>query len=104
MVYLEKQVQQFALVRGNISEALGPAKAASFVSEALFVISVGSNDILDFASNKSGLSLSNEQYLAFLQLNYDFKIRVLNYIHTYKFDSLFNCFEYRCTHELCFYY
>lgn len=77
MVFLGKQVQQFALVRGNITEILGPAKAASFVSKALFLISVGSNDLFDYARYESGVfHLGKEENLAVLQLNYYSHIRV----------------------------
>lgn len=87
VVYLGKQVEQFALVRCNISEILGPAKAASFVSKALFIFSVGSNDLFDFASNDSDIHLGNEQYLRLLQLNYGFYIRVCK-LHIKKFKNI----------------
>lgn len=95
MVFLEKQVEQFELVRGNITEILGPAKAANFVSKALFLISVGSNDLFDYAHNDTDASvrLSKEEYLSVLQINYYFHIRVymtlcsITYIPlNYKFD------------------
>ncbi|XP_057422332.1 GDSL esterase/lipase At5g55050-like [Lotus japonicus] len=88
VVYLGKQVEQFALVRCNISEILGPAKAASFVSKALFIFSVGSNDLFDFASNDSDIHLGKEQYLRLLQLNYGFYIRKLYDLGARKFGIL----------------
>ncbi|XP_061359904.1 GDSL esterase/lipase At5g55050-like [Gastrolobium bilobum] len=88
VVYLEKQVQQFALVRGNIREILGPAKAACFVSKALFLISVGSNDLFDFAGNDSGIHMGQEEYLAIIQLNYYSHIVKLYELGARKFGIL----------------
>lgn len=76
VVYLEKQVQQFALVRGNITQILGPAKAANLVSKAVFLVSTGSNDLFDFASNDTDIHFGVEEYIAILQLNYFSHIRV----------------------------
>lgn len=76
MVFLAKQVEQFESVRGSITEILGPVKAASFVSKAIFLISIGSNDLFDFASNDSDIHLGNEEYMAHLRLNYFVQIRV----------------------------
>ncbi|KAJ9146901.1 hypothetical protein P3X46_029116 [Hevea brasiliensis] len=47
VVPLRKQIQQLALVRGNISELKGPEEAAKIISNSLDIFSVGSNDILD---------------------------------------------------------
>lgn len=77
VIYLEKQVQQFELVSGNITEILGPANASTFLSKALFLISVGTNDIFDYERNESGVfHLGKEENLAVLQLNYYSYIRV----------------------------
>ncbi|KAJ1376878.1 SGNH hydrolase superfamily [Sesbania bispinosa] len=89
VVCLEKQVQQFALVRGNITEILGLAKAASFVAKALFLISVGSNDLIDYENNDSGVfHLGKEEHLAVLQLNYYSHIMKLYELGARKFGIL----------------
>ncbi|KAK3018051.1 hypothetical protein RJ639_005176 [Escallonia herrerae] len=47
VVSLEKQIQQFATVCGNITEVLGPAEADHLISNSIYIISVGSNDIIE---------------------------------------------------------
>lgn len=80
MVFFERQVEQFASVRESISEILGPAKAAEFVSKALFLISVGSNDLFDYARNDSGaIHLGAPEYLSLVQFTYDSQLRVRNF-------------------------
>ncbi|XP_004509506.2 GDSL esterase/lipase At5g55050-like [Cicer arietinum] len=89
VIYLEKQVQQFELVSGNITEILGPANASTFLSKALFLISVGTNDIFDYERNESGVfHLGKEENLAVLQLNYYSYIRKLYDLGARKFGIL----------------
>ncbi|CAK8561897.1 unnamed protein product [Lathyrus sativus] len=89
VIFLEKQVQQFALVSRNITKILGPAKATSFVSKALFLISIGSSDIFDYERNESGVfHLGKEENLALLQLNYYTCIRKLYELGARKFGIL----------------
>lgn len=76
VVFLEKQVQQFAVARESINKLLGESKASKFVSKAVFLISTGSNDLFDFASNKSDIHVGVEEYFSILQLNYFSQIRV----------------------------
>jgi hypothetical protein len=76
VVFLEKQVEQFAQVRGNITQILGASKAAKFVSKAVFLISTGSNDLFDFGKNDSNIHFSVEEYFSILQLNYFSHLRV----------------------------
>ncbi|TXG59875.1 hypothetical protein EZV62_014448 [Acer yangbiense] len=45
---LGKQIQQFVTVHSNITELRGPEETADMLSKSLFLISVGSNDILDY--------------------------------------------------------
>ncbi|KAI4331899.1 hypothetical protein L6164_016847 [Bauhinia variegata] len=78
VVSLGEQVQQFALVHGNISEILGQAKAASYFSRALFLFSTGSNDLFDYSRNESGsIRLGKEEYLTYMQQNFYVQIRKL---------------------------
>lgn len=76
MVFFERQVAQFASVRERINGILG-AKADTFFSKSLFLISVGSNDLFDFARNESGsIRLGAEQYLALIQVTYYSHLKV----------------------------
>ncbi|KAG5062146.1 hypothetical protein JHK85_003329 [Glycine max] len=89
VVFFERQVEQFASVGGNISEMLGHAQAAKFVSKALFLISVGSNDIFDYARNDSGsIHLGAEEYLAVVQLTYYSHIKKLYELGARKFGII----------------
>lgn len=84
MVYLEKQVEQFERVRGNITEVLGPAQAHRFVANALFLISVGSNDIFEYVLGLNNITLPNDEFIPFLTLTYTLRIQV------YTFSFLIN--------------
>ncbi|CAL5197431.1 unnamed protein product [Lathyrus oleraceus] len=88
VVFLEKQVQQFAVVRESINKLLGESKASNFVSKAVFLISTGSNDLFDFASNKSDIHFGVEEYFSILQLNYFSHIRNLYELGARKFGIL----------------
>ncbi|KAK7263011.1 hypothetical protein RJT34_30595 [Clitoria ternatea] len=89
VVFFGKQVQQFASVRGNISEILGAAEAATFVSKALFLISAGSNDLFDFTRNHSAsIHLGQKEYLGLLQLTYYSHIKKLYELGGRKFGIL----------------
>ncbi|XP_016191606.1 GDSL esterase/lipase At5g18430 [Arachis ipaensis] len=68
-------VEQFKFVREKINEKLGEEKACRFVSNALFLISVGSNDLFDFARNETSIR-NPQQYLASLQATYFIHIKV----------------------------
>ncbi|XP_020209216.1 GDSL esterase/lipase At5g55050 [Cajanus cajan] len=86
VIFLGNQVEQFSSVRDNLTEILGPVKAATFVSKALFLISVGSNDFFDFARNESGsIHLGAEEYLAVVQLTYFSHIKKLYELGARKF-------------------
>ncbi|CAJ1942265.1 unnamed protein product [Sphenostylis stenocarpa] len=89
VVFFEKQVAQFASVRASISEVLGAAKAAKIVSKALFLISVGSNDIFDFARNDSGsIHFGAKEYLALVQVTYYYHLKKLYGLGARKFGIL----------------
>ncbi|XP_045787230.1 GDSL esterase/lipase At5g55050-like [Trifolium pratense] len=89
VIFLEKQVDQFAFVRENITNTLGAEKAASFVSKALFLISIGINDLLDYEHSESGVyHLGKEENLAVLQLNYYTYVRKLYELGARKFGIL----------------
>ncbi|KAK2408738.1 GDSL esterase/lipase [Trifolium repens] len=88
VVFLEKQVEQFAQVRGNITQILGASKAAKFVSKAVFLISTGSNDLFDFGKNDSNIHFGVEEYFSILQLNYFSHLRNLYGLGARKFGIL----------------
>ncbi|MED6150300.1 hypothetical protein PIB30_071069 [Stylosanthes scabra] len=87
VTFLEKQVQQFKYAREKISEKLGEERACKFVSNSLFLISVGSNDLFDFARNYTSIH-DPQQYLAALQLTYFQHIKSLYGLGARKFGIL----------------
>ncbi|XP_027347979.1 GDSL esterase/lipase At5g55050-like [Abrus precatorius] len=89
VVFLEKQVEQFASVRESITQELGPENATTFISKALFVISAGSNDLFEFARNDSGaIHFGKEGYLVVLRHSYDLNLRKLYELGARKFGIL----------------
>ncbi|XP_028777268.1 GDSL esterase/lipase At4g16230-like [Neltuma alba] len=85
---LEKQAEQFAVVRSSIAETLGTNQTATFLSKALFIISVGGNDLLEFSTNQSATRLGQNQYLAALQSNYYTQILNLYALGARKFGII----------------
>ena len=80
MVFFERQVAQFASVRARINGILGGEKADTLVSKSLFLISVGSNDLFDFARNDSGsIHLGAEEYLSVTQHTYYSHLKVTTF-------------------------
>ncbi|KAK4261671.1 hypothetical protein QN277_004634 [Acacia crassicarpa] len=78
VVALGEQVEQFEAVKASLVETLGTSQTATFLSKALFIISVGANDLLEFSiTNKSSITLGPQQYLAALQFDYYTQIRNL---------------------------
>ncbi|PON82693.1 SGNH hydrolase-type esterase domain containing protein [Trema orientale] len=69
VVSLGKQIQQFAIVEGNLTEVMGPEATAAMLSKCLFLLSVGSNDLLDYSQSKSS-KLPNDVYMKTLQATY----------------------------------
>lgn len=74
---LGDQVNQFATVRGNITELIGPGATALMFSKSLFVISIGSNDLFDLVEFFPNISTSAKvQYLDNLKLTYHNHLKV----------------------------
>ncbi|XP_059440558.1 GDSL esterase/lipase At5g33370-like [Corylus avellana] len=69
VVSMGKQVQQFEMVRGNISEIMGPTEIAGVLSKSLFFISVGSNDIFDYQDFNS-TTLSKQDFMDTLEFSF----------------------------------
>ncbi|KAI9077377.1 hypothetical protein K1719_040690 [Acacia pycnantha] len=76
VVALGEQVEQFQAVKASLVETLETSQTATFLSKALFIISVGANDLLEFSTNKSSITLGPQQYLAALQ--FDYYTQILN--------------------------
>ncbi|KAI9083857.1 hypothetical protein K1719_034115 [Acacia pycnantha] len=76
VVALGEQVEQFQAEKASLVETLGTSQTATFLSKALFIISVGANDPLEFSTNKSSITLGPQQYLAALQFDYYTQILV----------------------------
>ncbi|XP_030466898.2 GDSL esterase/lipase At5g55050-like [Syzygium oleosum] len=51
-----EQVEQYATVRNNITELMGTSRGKTMLSNSLFVISVGSNDIFDYFESSQSRS------------------------------------------------
>ncbi|KAM5546925.1 GDSL esterase/lipase [Rosa sericea] len=73
-----EQVQQFSIVRSNISELLG-ASAVANISKSLFIISVGSNDIFEHydANHTSDPTVTGQNYITTLISTYETHLRNL---------------------------
>ncbi|KAH7519849.1 hypothetical protein FEM48_Zijuj08G0080900 [Ziziphus jujuba var. spinosa] len=68
VVWLGKQIEQFVTVQQNFTAIMGPEATWKKLSESLFIISVGSNDLFDYNETTSGLS--KEGYLLSLNSTY----------------------------------
>lgn len=74
---LGDQVKQFATVRGNITELIGPGATDLMFSKSLFVISIGSNDLFDLVEFIPNISTSAKvEYLDNLKLTYHNHLKV----------------------------
>lgn len=84
---MTQQVQQFAMVQGNITQLLGPEKSAGFITNLLFFISVGSNDIPDHHQyNRTTVSLP--QLMAAMQSNFTVQLTNLYNLGAWKFGII----------------
>ncbi|XP_054808769.1 GDSL esterase/lipase At5g33370-like [Prosopis cineraria] len=88
VISLERQVLQFEAVRASLSKILGEKEAATFVSQALFIISIGGNDLLEFSRNDTAVRLGQKHYLSALQSNYYTCIRSLYALGARKFGII----------------
>ena len=74
-----KQVKQFETVRGNITELIGLGGTEFMLSNSLFVISIGSNDLFELVNWYPNITvLEKAEYLVNLKLEYrnHLKVRV----------------------------
>ncbi|XP_065854934.1 GDSL esterase/lipase At5g03820-like [Euphorbia lathyris] len=84
---LSEQLRQFSTVRDNISELIGPENTAELLSESVFMISVGSNDLFSY---QQGQGTSNnitqpQLYLGLLQETYQTHLQYLYDLGARKF-------------------
>lgn len=74
---LGEQINLFATVLSNITELCGPAAAATLLSKSLFIVSSGSNDILEQQRSRAPLS---PDFLDNLQSTYADHLRVSSFL------------------------
>ncbi|KDP43725.1 hypothetical protein JCGZ_22352 [Jatropha curcas] len=86
VVSLRDQIQQFGLIRENISEMKGADETAKNLSNSLFILSVGSNDILDPV--RLGINVTKEQLMTNLQSAYYQHLKDLYNLGARKFGIL----------------
>jgi len=48
VISMEEQIHQFATVQGNITASLGGSEAGLLLEDSMYIISVGSNDIMEY--------------------------------------------------------
>ncbi|KAF2306325.1 hypothetical protein GH714_016449 [Hevea brasiliensis] len=84
VIPLREQIQQFSTVRDNISALLGPENNAMLLSQSLFLISVGSNDIFDYQRNTSA-KMTVQEFLDILQETYQNHLQKLYDLGARKF-------------------
>uniref|UniRef100_A0A0C9RI38 TSA: Wollemia nobilis Ref_Wollemi_Transcript_18910_1268 transcribed RNA sequence n=1 Tax=Wollemia nobilis TaxID=56998 RepID=A0A0C9RI38_9CONI len=67
-ISVNKQVQYFATVYGNLAAQLGSAKAQNLVAKSLFTVVIGSNDLFSYSKSNSNLKAkyNPEQYINLL--------------------------------------
>lgn len=75
VIPLREQIQQFSTVRDNITALLGPHNTAMMLSQSLFLISVGSNDLFQY---QRSTNMPVQEFLDTLQLTYQNHLQVRN--------------------------
>ncbi|MFS7970186.1 putative triacylglycerol lipase [Helianthus anomalus] len=69
VICMEEQIQQFATVRGNITELLGSPKVVDdLLQKSIYLISIGSNDLVEYALTHS--PSDSKQFMANLTQAY----------------------------------
>ncbi|KAK1374988.1 GDSL esterase/lipase [Heracleum sosnowskyi] len=86
VVPLSEQIKQFATVRSNLTVAMGPEKTPMFLSESIFSIGIGSNDILGYFSTNS--TVPQEQFINGLMNVYESYIKSLYSLGARKFGII----------------
>ncbi|WCJ32770.1 GDSL esterase/lipase At4g16230 [Euphorbia peplus] len=77
VITLSEQLRQFSTVRDNMTELMGPENTARLLSDSLFLISVGSNDLFRY-QQQGGSNITEPQlYLQLLQQTYQTQLQNL---------------------------
>lgn len=62
---MAEQIQQFATVRSNITELLGsPKDVDDLLQNSVYIISVGSNDLVEYTLSQGGQTGHPKQFMA----------------------------------------
>ena len=87
MVDLKTQLRYFKKVKKQLSEKLGPEKAKTLISSAVYLFSVGGNDYLSpFTFNSSFYNkYSKKEYVGMVFGNFTQVIEVMNTITLFLF-------------------
>ncbi|XP_031094312.1 GDSL esterase/lipase At5g18430-like [Ipomoea triloba] len=86
VVSWKQQIRQFETVCGNITQSLGEIKAGKLISNALYIISVGSNDLFDY--HRFSPPISGPHFLANLNNALAIKLKILYTLGARKFGLL----------------
>ncbi|XP_076915391.1 GDSL esterase/lipase At5g37690-like [Bidens hawaiensis] len=85
VVSTEEQVQQFATVRGNISALLGGSKGDRLLRNSMYILSIGSNDIMEYIFTKP---VTPEQFVINLTDTYAIHLKNLYSMGARKFGII----------------
>ncbi|XP_009337117.3 GDSL esterase/lipase At5g55050-like [Pyrus x bretschneideri] len=90
VVPLSDQIQQFATVKGNLTEMIGPVATANVLAKSLFIVSIGSNDLFEHVPpNSSTLVDHNDDlYITSLQFTYHGHLENLYMLGARKFGII----------------
>ncbi|KAL5557442.1 hypothetical protein UlMin_039678 [Ulmus minor] len=88
VVALGKQIEQFEIVHGILTEIIGEKATSRMLANSLFIISVGSNDFFEFNKTSTTRNLSIEDYMSTLQSTYHDHLQNLFNLGARKFGIL----------------
>ncbi|KAL4577741.1 hypothetical protein LXL04_013854 [Taraxacum kok-saghyz] len=85
VVSLEEQIQQFAMVQGNITALLGDSKGQLLLQDSIYIISIGSNDIMSYVFTHH---VTPELFIANLTTTYAIHLKNLYSLGARKFGLI----------------
>lgn len=85
VVPLEEQIQQFAMVQGNITALLGDSKGQLLLQGSMYIISVGSNDMMSYIYTHP---ITPELFIANLTATYAVHLKNLYSLGARKFGVI----------------
>ncbi|XP_004289056.1 PREDICTED: GDSL esterase/lipase At5g33370-like [Fragaria vesca subsp. vesca] len=89
VVSLGNQIQQFEAVRGNISKIVGHNKTDTLLSQSLFIISIGSNDLFELVDYyPNATDLFKAKRMERLQLKFQNHLKTLYKLGARKFGII----------------